>query len=216
MYGYIPFRLFDSPQHTQYCLQKTLQVHQENVFLHWPSQGVSGICYVSPMLAVHIPTSETGKHSLVLPAALLLIPISPLLQNSGGFGSTLWPFATISHLLPPWPLIFLERMLRYLHTHGPFFGHTCGWTTGVWRAQDPQCFTELCLTALPRPWEGALHTWWAFISLIPEEQILNRSLFVHLFLPGVNILSVIQLLFSFGITNYISWLKNKCPISSGN
>lgn len=150
-----------------------------------------------------------------------------LLQNYSGFGSTLWPFATISHLLHLWPLIFLERMLRWLHTHPqpPWSLWArlclCHWnlegldpqafiSPGLHRALPHCSFQTLrrCLTNMMRFYFTQSKT----TDIKWESLFLSFSSWRGWFFSCL----VIQLLFFFSIMNYISWLTNKSPIGSGN
>lgn len=224
MYWCIPFSLFSSPQYTQYCLQKTLSRSIRRMYFCTDQAKESVISVILPNACSSNTSQWIRKAELVFSAVLLLIPISPLLWSYGGFGSTLWPFATISHLLHLWLLIFLERMLRCLHTHlqppGSLWAHLwlCHW---VWRARDPQAFTTPGLQrVLPHCSFQTLRN--------KHDELLFLSIQKNRYKMGVSFPSfsswrgwffscfVIQLSFSSSIINYIPWLTNKCPISSGN
>lgn len=74
-------------------------------------------------------------------------------------------------------LVFLKRMLRWLHIHHqpprslwaqPWLSHRGLEGSGPPNLLQAQWLTEICLMVLPKLWDDILQTWWAFVSLNPE------------------------------------------------
>lgn len=86
-------------------------------------------------------------------------------------------------------LVFLKRVLRWLHIHHQppqslwaqlRLSHRGLEGSGPSNLLQAQWLTEICLMVLPKLWDDILQTWWAFVSLNPEN-IYKMGVWISVF-----------------------------------
>lgn len=158
MYGCSPCSLFNSPQYTQYCLQKTLSRSIRRMYFSTDQamEAVISVILAQCLQFIYLPVKQ--KSRVAFTSCSLADSHLSFTAKLWWLCSPLWPFATISHLLHLWLLMFLERMLRWLHTHlqPPWSLWTHLWLyhwsmegLGPPNLHQAQGFTESCLLSRP-------------------------------------------------------------------